>query len=125
MRQEINFFLKSIPSEKSWFLLTYFCRLMDKLLPQIEEYKKEIGKFSATDAKSVEEFRIKWLGTKGIVKGLMGEMKNVPNEQKREFGQVMNDFKLLAENKYEELKQTTVNSQLTTQRLTTRPHTSR
>ena len=95
-------------------VLTYFCRLMDKLRSQIEEYKKEIGKFSTTDPRSVEEFRIKWLGTKGIVKSLMGEMKNVPGEQRREFGQVMNDFKLLAENKYEELKQTTINSQLTT-----------
>src|SRR6478735_8666884 len=87
---------------------------MDKLLSQIEEYKKEINEFSATDAKSVEEFRIKWLGTKGIVKNLMGEMKNVPNEQKREFGQVMNDFKLFAENKYEDLKQSVADSQLTT-----------
>src|SRR6476646_9629291 len=87
---------------------------MDQLLQQIEEYKKEIAQFSATDAKSVEEFRIKWLGTKGIVKGLMGAMKNVPNEQKREFGQVMNDFKLLAENKYEDIKQATASSPLTT-----------
>ena len=35
----------------------------------------------------------------------MGEMKNVPNEKKREFGQVLNEFKLFAENRYEELKQ--------------------
>ena len=66
-------------------VLLIFAGSMDQLLQQIEEYKKEIAQFSATDAKSVEEFRIKWLGTKGIVKGLMGEMKNVPNEQKRQF----------------------------------------
>ena len=85
---------------------------MDQLLQQIEEYKKEIAQHSATDARSVEEFRIKWLGTKGIVKILMGEMKNVPNERKREFGQVMNDLKLFAENKYEELKQGTTDSRV-------------
>jgi len=85
---------------------------MDQLLQQIEEYKKEIAQRSATDARSVEEFRIKWLGTKGIVKILMGEMKNVPNERKREFGQVMNDLKLFAENKYEELKQGTTDSRV-------------
>src|SRR6185436_14412138 len=89
---------------------------MDQLLQQIEEYKKEIAQHSATDAKGVEEFRIKWLGTKGIVKNLMGEMKNVPNERKREFGQVMNDFKLFAENKYEDLKSATTASPLTTHR---------
>ncbi|HEY7162727.1 MAG TPA: phenylalanine--tRNA ligase subunit alpha [Acidobacteriota bacterium] len=87
---------------------------MDQLSQQIEEYKKEISEFSSSDAKAVEEFRIKWLGTKGIVKNLMGEMKKVPNERKREFGQVMNDFKLFAENKYEQLKQVTSHSPLAT-----------
>jgi len=87
---------------------------MDQLIKQIEGYKKEIDEFSSTDAKAVEEFRIKWLGTKGIVKNLMSEMKNVPNERKKEFGQVMNDFKLFAENKYEALKQIAADSPLTT-----------
>ncbi|MEJ7683957.1 MAG: hypothetical protein WKG06_40115 [Segetibacter sp.] len=31
----------------------------------------------------MENFRIKFLGTKGIVKSVMSEMKNVPNENKR------------------------------------------
>ncbi len=66
---------------------------MEQILSQIEEYKKEIGAFTATDERSVEEFRIKWLGTKGLVKNLMGEMKNVPNERKKEFGQILNEFK--------------------------------
>src|SRR5881394_1414234 len=87
---------------------------MDQLLQQIEEYKKEIDQFSSTDAKSVEEFRIKWLGTKGIVKSLLAEMRNVPNENKKEFGQVMNDFKELVETKYEQLKSTGADSQLPT-----------
>src|SRR5213075_1563942 len=87
---------------------------MEKLLEQIEVYKNEVTQFTVADAKGVEEFRIKWLGTKGIVKTLMGEMKQVPNEKKKEFGQVMNDFKLFVENKFEELKQITVDSGLPT-----------
>src|SRR6185369_631804 len=87
---------------------------MDELLKKIEDHKKEVAQFSATDPKSAEEFRIKWLGTKGIVKNLMGEMKAVPNEKKKEFGQVMNDFKLFVENKYEALKSTTTDSRLST-----------
>jgi phenylalanyl-tRNA synthetase alpha chain len=79
---------------------------MDQLLQQIEDYKKEVNQFSETDAKKTEEFRIRWLGTKGIVKSLMAEMKNVPNERKKEFGQILNDFKFFVENKFEELKQT-------------------
>ncbi|MDB5224183.1 MAG: pheS [Chitinophagaceae bacterium] len=86
---------------------------MDDLLHQIDSYKKEITEFSA-DKDAAETFRIKYLGTKGLVKNVMGEMKNVPNEKKREFGQVLNEFKIFAENKYEELKQTTDNAQLAT-----------
>ncbi|MER3497479.1 MAG: phenylalanine--tRNA ligase subunit alpha [Chitinophagaceae bacterium] len=77
---------------------------MEDLLKQIEGYKNEISSSTAADAKAVEEFRIKWLGTKGIVKSLMAEMKNVPNERKKEFGQVMNEFKVFVEQKYEQLK---------------------
>jgi phenylalanyl-tRNA synthetase alpha chain len=87
---------------------------MDELLQQIEKYKKEIDQFSAGNGKTVEEFRIKWLGTKGIVKNLMGEIKNVPNEKKKEFGQVMNDFKLFVEEKFEKLRTQAAGSQLLT-----------
>ena len=77
---------------------------MDSLLQQINNHKKEIEAFTATDEKQVEEFRIKYLGTKGIVKEIMGEMKNVPNEKKKEFGQLLNEFKKFTETKWETLK---------------------
>jgi phenylalanyl-tRNA synthetase alpha chain len=38
------------------------------------------------------------------VKAVMGEMKNVPNEQKKQFGQILNEFKLFAEAKFEALQ---------------------
>jgi phenylalanyl-tRNA synthetase alpha chain len=77
---------------------------MDNLLQQIESYKKEIAAYTASDAQATENFRIKYLGTKGIVKSMMSEMKNVPADKKKEFGQILNDFKFFAENKFEELK---------------------
>ena len=87
---------------------------MEQILAQIEEYKKEIAASNGGDEKAVEEFRIKWLGTKGLVKTIMGEMKNVPNEKKKEFGQLLNEFKQYTEARYEELKQSTVNGQQST-----------
>ena len=78
---------------------------MEELLQIIETHKNEIAAFEAVAADSAEVFRIKYLGTKGIVKAIMGEMKNVPNENKKECGQVLNAFKILAEEKYESLKQ--------------------
>ncbi len=80
---------------------------MEQLVQQIEAYKQEISLFEATTADAAEEFRIKYLGTKGLVKTVMGEMKNVPNDRKKEFGQVLNDFKLFVESKYETLNNST------------------
>src|SRR6185436_2138203 len=92
----------------------YICRLMEELLKQIQDYKNEIATSAAPDEKAVEDFRIKWLGTKGLVKNIMGEMKNVPGEKKKEFGQILNEFKQFTEAKYEELKQSAVNGQQST-----------
>lgn len=77
---------------------------MEQLLNKIKEYKTEVDAYKAADEKAVEEFRIKYLGTKGVVKAIMGEMKMVPVEQKKEAGQVLNEFKQWIESKFEELK---------------------
>lgn len=84
---------------------------MDKVLQQIENYRKEIESLKVDAAQKLEEYRIKFLGTKGIVKAMFTEMKNVPADKKKEFGQVLNDFKQLAESKYEEWKSLTVSDE--------------
>jgi len=83
---------------------------MEQLLKQIKDLKKEIASFSEGDA---ETFRIKYLGTKGLVKSIMGEMKNVAAENKKEAGQLLNEFKVFTEAKYEELKSQANNGQQT------------
>ena len=85
---------------------------MEAILQQIEAYKAEITSYEAANEADLENYRIKYLGTKGIVKNVMGEMRNVPNENKKEFGQILNAFKIFAEEKYESLK--AANSKLTT-----------
>jgi phenylalanyl-tRNA synthetase alpha chain len=77
---------------------------MENLLQQVENLKKEISNFSTDDKNPAEAFRIKFIGSNGSVQSLMGEMKNVAPENKREMGKVLNELKLFAENKYEELK---------------------
>src|SRR5687768_8403293 len=78
---------------------------MDRLLEQIQHYRQEIENLSLNGAESLEAFRIRFLGTKGIVKSLFTEMKNVPADKKKEFGQILNEFKQLAESRYESWKQ--------------------
>ena len=85
---------------------------MEAILQQIEAYKAEINSYEAANEADLENYRIKYLGTKGIVKNVMGEMRNVPNENKKEFGQILNAFKIFAEEKYESLK--AASSKLTT-----------
>ena len=85
---------------------------MEDLLQQIETYKHNIVAYNAGTAEEIEAFRIQYLGTKGIVKSVMGEMKSVPAERKKEFGQMLNEFKQFAENKYKTLQEKTIGHQL-------------
>jgi phenylalanyl-tRNA synthetase alpha chain len=85
--------------------MIHYLRIMEEIQKQIEQYSVEIKVFVAADADALEQFRIRFLGVKGIVKALMGEMKNVPADQKKDFGQTMNAFKALAEEKYNEEKE--------------------
>ncbi|MBL7730484.1 MAG: phenylalanine--tRNA ligase subunit alpha [Chitinophagaceae bacterium] len=78
---------------------------MENLLTKLDAYKKEIASTPVADAQQLEEFRIKWLGTKGLVKAIMGEMKTVAPELKKEAGQALNEFKIFAETTYETLKE--------------------
>ena len=88
---------------------------MQELLTQIEQYRNEIDAYEISNPQQLEEFRIKFLGTKGITKTLFGEMRNVPNEKKKEFGQVLNEFKLQAESKFEKARELTATAENTTE----------
>lgn len=77
---------------------------MQSLKEKIEQLTQEISATVPNSADELEQYRIKFLGTKGIVKEIFGEMKNVPKEQKKEAGQMLNSFKQTAEAKFEEYK---------------------
>ncbi|MBC6491143.1 phenylalanine--tRNA ligase subunit alpha [Flavihumibacter stibioxidans] len=77
---------------------------MENVLEQIAAYKEEIAALQPNGAASLEEYRIRFLGTKGIVKALFAEMKNVPADRKKEFGAILNDFKVFAEERYDSWK---------------------
>jgi phenylalanyl-tRNA synthetase alpha chain len=83
----------------------YLCG-MEELLEKLDTYRKEINETEISGADAAEAYRIRFLGTKGIVKNLFQEMKNVPADKKKEFGQILNEFKQLAESKYDGAKET-------------------
>nr|WP_294786259.1 phenylalanine--tRNA ligase subunit alpha [uncultured Flavobacterium sp.] len=69
--------------------------MIDKIKQHIEEAKA----FNEKNKESLEQFRIKYLGSKGLLKELFTEFKNIPNDQKKDFGQVINTLKAVAEEK--------------------------
>ena len=70
---------------------------------QLEGLLSEINGASITEADALEQFRIRFLGSKNILKPLGGEIRNIPNEKKRDFGQLLNKVKTSAQEKYDEL----------------------
>ena len=71
---------------------------------QLSNHHKEIDLFEIINKDTLEAYRIKYIGTKNILKELFGEIKNVPNERKKEFGQAVNALKLAAEEKFQTYK---------------------
>ena len=65
----------------------------------IKAHIEEVKAFQTDNKEQLEAFRIKYLGSKGLLKDFFAEFKNVPNEQKKEFGQVINELKTSAEEK--------------------------
>ena len=45
------------------------------------------------DLKVLDDLRVKYLGKKGLITELNGEIKNVPNEEKKEFGMLVNELR--------------------------------
>ena len=71
----------------------------------IKEHISEIEAFQAKTKEEVENFRIKYLGKKGILNQYFAEFKAVPNEEKKAFGQAVNELKDAANNKVQQLKE--------------------
>lgn len=78
---------------------------------QIERLTQEVESFQSNDAKEIESFRIRLLGKKGAITELFNTFKNVPPEQKREFGKPLNQLKNLAQQKVDTLKSASGSSQ--------------
>lgn len=70
----------------------------------LETYKEEINNTVIQSPEALESFRIRFTGSKNVIKALFGEIKNVEPDRRKEFGQVLNSLKELAESKFDEEK---------------------
>jgi phenylalanyl-tRNA synthetase alpha chain len=81
-------------------------------MTNLVEIASEIQSFIINDSKQAEDFRIKFIGSKGLIKDLYAELKNIDADQKREFGQQINQLKNQAEEKYNLAKENLSDSQV-------------
>ena len=75
---------------------------MEKKIAAIIQDFTEAAK-TASDSASVEKLRVKFLGKKGDIAELMKDLKSAPAEQKKEFGQKINQLKKEVEGKLTDL----------------------
>lgn len=72
---------------------------------KIASVSEEIVSMTISNKEELEAFRIKYLGTKGLIKELFGGLKEVPNDEKRAVGQLINDLRDMAQHKFDSTKE--------------------
>lgn len=74
------------------------------LVEQTKQLLEDVKQYDIKDSASLEQFRIKFLGSKNVLKDIFAQIKSIPNEQKKEFGQLVNQVKMAAEERFEAAK---------------------
>ena len=74
------------------------------MLEKINNLRGTIEALTAGKKEEVEALRIKYLSKKGEISALFNEFRNVPNDQKKEIGQRLNELKNLATEKINALR---------------------
>jgi len=75
------------------------------MIEKIKEHIAEVEAFKAKTKEEVENFRIQYLGKKGLLNHFFAEFKNVSNDKKKEFGQAVNGLRDAAQGKVNALKE--------------------
>ncbi|MCH2223400.1 MAG: phenylalanine--tRNA ligase subunit alpha [Crocinitomicaceae bacterium] len=72
---------------------------------KIEKIKEEIAGHVIASKENLESFRIRFLGSKSVVKDLFSDLKTVANEQRREIGQRLNALRQEAQTRFDQAKE--------------------
>ena len=74
------------------------------MLDSVKNLLKEVDSFTPKSKEELESFRLAYLGKRGKLNDLFSAFNDVPNEQKKEFGQAINTLKQNAQAKVDQYK---------------------
>lgn len=75
----------------------------------VRQMLADVEQVAIADAASLESFRLEYLGSKNRIKPMFGLMGQISTDRKKEFGQLLNELKNRAEEKFEAFKEKLVN----------------
>lgn len=75
------------------------------MLEEIRRVKEGLASLVAANEQELEAIRLKYMSRKGVINDLMARFREVPAEQKREVGKMINELKQDVQTRFEELKQ--------------------
>ncbi|WP_454945184.1 phenylalanine--tRNA ligase subunit alpha [Capnocytophaga granulosa] len=75
------------------------------MIDKIKAHIAKVEAFATEKKEELEQFRLEYLGKKGLLNDLFAKFKEVPKEEKKEFGQIINELKSKAEAKINEIKE--------------------
>jgi phenylalanyl-tRNA synthetase alpha chain len=84
---------------------------------KIAHIHSQIQQYEISNLAQLEAYRIEFIGSKGLIKDLFSELKSVPNEEKREVGQLLNGLRQFAEERYAESKEALENTVSTEEKI--------
>ncbi|PKP21583.1 MAG: phenylalanine--tRNA ligase subunit alpha [Bacteroidetes bacterium HGW-Bacteroidetes-19] len=73
-------------------------------MSKIQQIKEELNLFVVENSEHLEQFRLQFLSKKSALQELLGEIKNVAPELRKDFGQQVNELKQFAQQMYDGYK---------------------
>ena len=74
------------------------------MLEKIRHYLHEVESFNAQTPEETEQFRLKYMSRKGILAELFADFKNIPPEEKKATGALLNELKIKIQEKIDASK---------------------
>ncbi|MFY7786747.1 MAG: phenylalanine--tRNA ligase subunit alpha, partial [Thermoflexibacteraceae bacterium] len=73
------------------------------MIPHIDQLLTEIQQYTAQNKEQLEQFKSQYTGKKGVLQDLLDQIKNIPADQRKEYGQQVNKIKEAAQEKLKAL----------------------